>query len=270
MTDRIWTDLPRLTPSSVSDLECPKKFKHLRMGDGSFWGSNNRGITNYSARGSAAHEVLRQIYRTRRGDQVNMDNIEALAKIAVWRGKVGENTDREDETQHVIAAVRAVVDADTEEEIAGTISVERPIEFDYNHDGQPLMTVSSKIDRLLVRPDDATTLRLRDYKFTGRPKILLPEAFIYLWTAKTAFRGHGYDRYVIEYEFVNADNQVTRETVTGADVRGQFALVTEAAVRVIRGNEFPAVVGEACTYCPLRSTCQALLTESGHTGDEVF
>lgn len=268
--DSVTTELPRLTPSSVGDLECPKKFRALRMKNGQGWGSNIRDYPVSVARATATHDVLRQVYRTRRGGEVNLDHVETYAKTAVWRGRFPQKTDRNVETQRVVAAACAVVGNDSAAEIEGTISVEHPIEFMYAHDGEPLMVVSSKIDRILVDPDNPRTLKLRDYKFTARPKISLPEAFIYLWAAKKAFAGHGFDNYVLEYECVSPENEVTRETVTGADVRGQFTLVTDAAVRVIRGTEFPAVIGDACTYCPLRAACQGLPPESGHTGGEVF
>ena len=268
--DIVTTELPRLTPSSVGDLECPKKFRALRMAGGQGWGSNTRDFPVSVARATATRDVLRQIYRTRRGGEVNLGHVETFAKTAVWRGRFPEGTDRTQEALRVVAAACAVVGNDTEPEIEGTLSVERPVEFAYSHDSQPLMMVSSKIDRILVDPDAPRTLKLRDYKFTARPKISLPESFIYLWSAKKAFTGQGFDNYVLEYEFVSPENEVTRETVTGADVRGQFALITEAAVQVIRGTDFPAVIGEACTYCPLRTACQGLPAESGQTGDEVF
>ncbi len=198
-----------------------------------------------------------------------MDHVEPLAKAAVFRGRFEAGTDRDQETKRVIASACAIVGSDTEEDVAGTISVERPVEFDYSHDGAPLMTVSCKIDRILVKPDQEKTLYLRDYKFTARPKVSLAEAFICLWSAKKAFAGQGYEQFALEYEFCTPENEVTRETVTGADVRGQFALVTEAAAKVIRGDDFPAVIGEACTYCPLRAACQGLPAESGSTGDEI-
>lgn len=268
--DSINTELPRLTPSSVSDLECPKKYRELRMGDGAGWGSNSREFPASVARSTATHDVLRQIYRTRRGCNVNIDHVEAYAKTAVWRGRFPHGVDRAVETQRVIAQTAAVVGNDTEEEISGTISVERPVEFDYYHNGEALMKVSSKIDRILIHPDEPTTLQLRDYKFTGHPKVSLPEAFIYLWSAKKAFSGQGFTNFELQYEFVSPENEITRETVTGADVRGQFALITEAAIRVIRGTDFPAVPGEACTYCKLRVACQGLPPENGTTGTEVF
>ena len=199
-----------------------------------------------------------------------MDHLEPLAKAAVFRGRFEASADKDQETKRVIASACAIVGSDTEEDVAGTISVERPVEFDYSHDGAPLMTVSCKIDRLLVKPDQAKTLYLRDYKFTARRKISLAEAFIYLWSAKKAFTGRGFEQFALEYEFCTPENEVTRETVTGADVRGQFALVTEAAAKVIRGTEYPAVAGEACTYCPLRAACQGLAPESGNTGEEIF
>lgn len=267
MPDAVSTALPRLTPSSVADLECPLKYKTLRIDRN--WGTNNRDFGPAIAHGTAVHDVLRQVIRTRTGDEAGLEHVEALARQAVYRGRYPEGTDRGQATEKVLSTVRAYVDSD--DDIGNTLSVERPEEFDYWHNNAPLFRVSVKLDRVLVRPDAPTTLVIRDYKLTARPKISLPEAMLYLWAAKKAFRDQGFTEFLLEYDFIDPDNRVTREVVSGHDVRGQHPLIVEAAVKVIRATDWPPCVGEACVYCPLRGkTCHVLPAEHMKDGQDVF
>lgn len=268
MSDTVTTALPRLTPSSVADLECALKYKTLRIDRN--WGSNNRDFGAAIAHGTAVHDVLRRVVRPGGKYEADLEHVEALARQAVYRGRYPAGTDRDGATEKVLSTVRAYVASD--DDLANTISVERPEEFDYWHNAAPLFRVSVKIDRILVRPESPTTLVIRDYKLTARPKISLPEAFLYLWAAKKAFGSQGYDEFLFEYDFIDPDNRVTREVVSGHDVRGQHPLIVEAAVRVIRADEWPACVGEACIYCPLRGTetCPALPAEHMIDGQDVF
>ena len=59
--DTIQTSLPHLTPSSLNDLECPKKYETLQIRKQ--WQS--REPTAAVANGTAIHAVLRELYHNR-------------------------------------------------------------------------------------------------------------------------------------------------------------------------------------------------------------
>jgi hypothetical protein len=268
MSDYVQTDLPRLTGSSISDLECPRKFHELRMGQRTGWVPNTWGASANLAHGTACHEVLKQTVRTRNGDEPGLTHIDALTNQAVYRARFPEGTDREEAALRVKESVLTYLAQD--EDIGNTISVERPIEFDFLYGGSGLFHASCKIDRLIARPDSPKTLTLRDYKFTASPKVSLAEAFLYLWCAKKVLACEGYTEFEMEYDFIAPDNRITRQVVTGHEVRGQFPMIIEQAALVIRGTEWPECPGETCTYCPLRGrTCQVLPPETV-AGADVF
>ncbi len=266
MPDAIHTNVVKLTPSSVADLECGKKFAALRMGRREGWLPNTWETSASVAHGSACHEVLRQTVRTRNGDEPGLAHIDALTNQAVFRARYPADTDREEAAASVRETVLTYLAHD--DDIGNTLGVEQPIEFDFLFAGEPLFRVAVKIDRLISR--EPHKLVLRDYKFTTSPRIALAEAFLYLWAAKHVYAPQGYKDFEMEYVFIDPDNRITRQVVTGHEVRGQFPLIVEQAALVIRGTDHEPCPGEVCTYCCLRGrTCQVLPSETV-TGPDVF
>lgn len=261
--DKVWTVVPRITPSSANDLECPKKYKTLRIDKN--WPM--REPMDSVAHGIAVHDVLRQVYATRVGGQPNLAHVEALTRTAVYRGRYSDRQDRQEAVQRVIAAVCGYVGCDDAEDVEGTIDLERQSEFVYQHQGKPLFMVSAKLDRTLVRASQPTRLVNRDYK-TTRPRIDLREAFVALWVAKKQYPG--YSSYALELDWIDEDNRVRRDVIEGHELRGQHAVMTELALNVLMAQEWPAIPGDTCTYCPLRSQCQGLPVEELAEGEDVF
>jgi len=173
MTDRVWTDLPRISPSSVGDLtSCPKRYTETRILHN--WGSNNREYPEGVAHGTATHAVLRDIFQGRQGGLVDLANVGALARTAVFKGRYPKGFDRERAIDRVIEAVCGYVRSQKPEDIEGTIRCEDQIEFPFVWEGKPLCLVSTSLDRTLLRPSVPGRLVVKEYK-TSRPKIDLQE-----------------------------------------------------------------------------------------------
>ena len=184
MTDRVWTDLPRISPSSVGDLTgCPKRYAETRILHN--WGSNNREYPESVAHGTATHAVLRDVFRGRQAGLVDLANVGALARTAVFKGRYPKDFDRERAIDHVIEAVCGYVRSQEPEDVQGTIRCEDQIQFPFSWEGKPLCMVSATLDRVLVRPAQATRLVIKEYK-TTRPRIDLQEIFVAMLAARHA------------------------------------------------------------------------------------
>lgn len=264
MTDTVWTHIPRITPSSVGDLECARKYYTLRVLKQ--WPS--RPPLENVAFGVAVHDVLRQVYTTRRGSVLDLANVEAMARSAVYKARYPRDVDRARALVKVVDAVCMYTANDDEEDVAATLDLERMTEFPFRHGGQDIYMVSAKIDRTLVRPSAPSRLVARDYKMTAQ-RIDLREAFILLWSAKQM--RPGYAEYAIEYDWIDAeDRQVRRDVVEGYELRGQHAIIRDAALRILDGDDHLPSPGDACTFCPLRQNCQGLDAVELAEGEDVF
>jgi len=264
VTDTVWTHVARITPSSVGDLECARKYHTLRVLKQ--WPS--RPPLENVAFGTAVHDVLRQLYLTRQGGILDTTNIGAMARSAVYKARYPRDVDRQRALGKVIEAVTMYAANDDEEDIAATLDLERMTEFPFRHGGRDAYMVSAKIDRTLVRPSEPSRLIARDYKLTAQ-RIDLREAFIMLWSAKQM--RPGYEEYAIEYDWIDAeDRQVRRDVVEGHELRGQHTLIRDAALRILDGNDHPPSPGDACTFCPLRQSCQGLDAVELAEGEDVF
>ena len=261
--DIIQTDLPRITPSSVGDLECSKKYWKLRVQKE--W--PKREPLEAVAHGNAVHKVLRQVYLRRANSEPDMRNLRALAEGAVGGERYPEGYDHSRAVKRVIDAVGGFVNSDDYEDVDGTIALERQVEFPFIRHGEPLYLVSATLDRILVRASRPTQLVVRDYKTTAQ-RINLQEAFIILWVAKRAYPD--FESYALEYDWLDEENRVKRDTIPGTQLRGQHRIITEAAVRVLTATEHHAEPGACCTYCPLRVECQRLDPVEIEEGEEIF
>ena len=266
MTDRVWTDLPRITPSSVGDLTgCGKRFAETRILRN--WGSNNREFPESVAHGTAVHAVLRDVFSDRQGDVVNLANLSALSRSAVYIGRYPKGFDREAAVDRVMEAVCGYVRSQTPEDVVGTIRCEDQIEFPFSWEGRPLCMISATLDRVLVRPDQPTRLIVKEYK-TTRPKINLQEVFIALFSARRAYPE--YKTYAMEIDWIADDGTVSTDTIDGRELRGLHPVIFRAAVRVIHEKQWDASPSSLCTFCHLRPECSQLQVVEMNDGDEVF
>ncbi len=243
--------LPRVTPSSIQDLECYRR--HHQLGVLKVW--PRRPMIRAVAFGVCVHETLRQVYQNRIGATPCLDHIEAWARTAVWRGKwPAETTDWKQETDKVIAAVCAFVenDASDPEAVEGIMELEAQLEHPLVHEGEEIGIYSAKLDQILCRASDSKTLIVREFK-TTTPRIDLRECYLQLSLAKRKYPGFG--KYAIEFLWLDEDGRVTMDVVEDSDLKGIHAVVRQAAVAAITDMEHTPTSGEGCIYCPIRDSC---------------
>ncbi len=259
VTDTVQTVAARLTCSSVGDLACPKKYKLLRIERA--WPS--RDVLLPVAHGKAVHAALRDIYTDRSGGDLDLTNLEAVARGAVRNTWYPRDIDREAQVQRVMAAVRGFVQADDYEDIEGILGLEVQGEFEVRvRDGDTgevrvLCVISSRLDCALSRASSPDTLVIRERKTTAQ-RVDLRECYIMMRVAKKKYPD--YKQVVIEFDWLDPeDNRVVRDTITQREVAGQHRIVMGLAYKVLTATEYPAVPGEqVCKFCPHRTSCQSL------------
>lgn len=254
--ETVRTNLPRVTVSSVIDLlACPKKFNYDRVSRD--WG--NEEPSDNVARGKALHSVMRDLYSRRIDGDVPLDHLDAVVDRAFKKGRFSPDADKDAECQRISSMARVLVESDDIEDIMGTLAVEISIDYDLYRKGRPLIKISARLDRVLVRASEPCVLVVRDYK-SGRIKIDLAEAYIILRAAKHKWPDH--DQYLLELDGFDEEGRVVREKVDYEECREQHDYFRTRAVEVLtRGydhNEWPAGPSDRCTYCRIRQECQGL------------
>ncbi len=257
------TQLPRISPSSVGDLDCLKKFHTLRiLGQ---WPTDGDSTFNYSAQfGNAVHQVLRSVYDPQLGIPPHHRGIALFAQEAFYEATYERNADRLADIERCIDIVRQYVRTDDEDDAIGTIAVEQECQFDIDINGAPSFALTAKPDRLIVRGDD---LVIRDYKL-GRRKVDLAEAFVQIWAAKLKY--HGYKLYSVEIDWIDGNGNVQRDVLPQLAFRGMAQLIKAKVMRVLTASEYPPEPGEVCRYCKLRAFCQPNATASLDSLDKLF
>jgi hypothetical protein len=257
--------LPVLSPSSVADLDCAKKFHALRVERR--W--PERPFHLGMEFGIGFHAIMRQVYDPRHRPLPNIDHLDAWARAAFFQRRYPDLGLRDQEMSRCVRAVKNYATNDDDAEY--TLATEVTGEFPISVRGQPFFKLSSRIDRLLVRPGNRKCLIARDYK-CGKPYHSLEEAFILLWTVKLLYPA--YREFVLEFDWVDDEGHlVERDTITGPSLKGMYALVRDKAIRVfslLARNEHPAEPGEGCQFCPLRPECQPHLTVDLTDDRDVF
>lgn len=241
--------LPILSPSSISDLTCKKRFHHLRVLN--LWPPKT--AISAVARGSAFHGLMNSLYANRFEGQVDTRDIPALAREAVQRQMWPGETVLKDETARVEHLALVYLQSEDPEDIPATICTETTIEFVYWRCGKPLASIKATLDRVLVRPEQPETLIIKEYK-TSAQRVELREALLLLWCARTRWPGF---KYVLEYEWINVEGTVERTTVTTDMVQGQLKLLVHSLLRVLSTPPVPEP-GAKCQWCYLRPECQEL------------
>lgn len=258
--ETVKTTLFRLTVSSVSSLDCPKKFADERIQRN--W-DNSRGPILAVANGQAVHKVLHRLYLKRRGWEIDLSRLEAMAKDAVWSTSYPVDTDRLEAVARVIQSVRAFVEADDEEAVEGTLNLEHQGQFTVydKRTKAGLFIASAKLDRTLIRASEPHRGIIRESK-TTKQKISLQEAFLQLWVFRKMYPNLGFTSWAIEYDFLDREEfRVIREVVEWEDVQGQSVLLLHKVMGLLRATDFPAVQCDQCTYCKFREQCCTLEDE---------
>jgi len=245
------TILPRITPSNVGDLECLKKFHTLRvLGE---WPPRNGTNPNTAAQfGNAVHAVLKNVYDPRNGTPPNLDRLDIYVKQAFYANRYDNPTQRQEDMVRCSQVVKHYVKNDDLEDAIDTIDVEHFGEFVIDHDGKPLFRVSAKLDRLIVRQSNVDQLVVRDYKL-GKPSIDLKQAFVTLFVAKLEYPQ--FKSYSLEYDWIGADGEVSRDVINTYVVNGQYSLLVRQILRVLETEKYLAEPGDVCNYCPLQPDC---------------
>ncbi len=241
--------LPILSPSSIADLNCGKRYHTLRVLN--LWPPKT--AISAVARGSAFHGLMNSLYANRFEGQVDTRDIPALAREAVQRQMWPVGTVIAEETARVEKLARTYLQSEDLEDITATISTETTIEFVYRHCGKPLASIKATLDRVLVRPEQPEILVIKEYKTTAQ-RVKFREALILLWCAKTRWPGF---KYVLEYEWIDSEGSVERTTVTTDMVQGQLKLLVHSLLRVLSSPPVPEP-GAKCQWCHLRPECQEL------------
>ena len=266
MPERFFTDLPRITVSSLQDISCSKRFRATRI-EKTAW-ANREPMPLIVPRSSAWHEVLHMLhlYRSPEGT-LPLRDLDMFVRQAVMRARYERDADRKAEQEIVRAMTMLFLDNQDEEDILAIYGLEAPAEFDFEWKGAPLARMSARLDRLLVRPENPTHLVLQDYK-AGARKVSLAESFLQLWCAKVTWPE--FKSYSLENIWVDVNDGTIDVDVISTDmVAGQQRYLIGAAERAIRG-EAVAEAGPWCTFCNIRKVCQAFGSVSLEEGEMVF
>jgi len=261
---------PRISPTSVSDLGCAKRFHVLRV----LKQYPERDPLSWASFGTAFHAVIGRVYdpkarnamptgaasqegtTAQAGGPPNLDTLEEWSRQAFRKHRYADTTAREEDRARCVRMICGYLGQEDEEDGPATIAVEQFIQFTIEYQKKPLFILSGRFDRVLVRPSEPRALIIRDYKLS-RPRIDLDASLIVLWLARLAYPG--YDEYRVEWEFVDEGGRVDRETVSVDDVRGMLKDTQNRIKEVILSDQHPAEPGEYCAWCPLREACQPQL-----------
>ena len=250
--ESVQTAAPRLTPSAVNDLLCPKKYRRLRIERR--WPKRDAALP--VAHGKAVHAVLQTLYAARVGGEVELSNLEAMARGAVRNTWYPRDCDKEEQVGRVMAAVNGFIASDDYEDIEGILDLEREGQFEVRMGGRVLCVMSATLDCALVRASQPDTLVIKERKTTAQ-RIDLKECYIQMRVAWKMYPK--FSKIVIEYDWLDEDNRVARDTITMREVKGQHQIVLSMAYRVLTATEFPSIPCEAaCRFCPSRDECATL------------
>ena len=253
--------LPELSPSSIGDLACSKRYHTLRVLN--LWPPKS--AIGAVARGSAFHGVMNSLYASRHEGQLDTRDIPALAREAVQRQSWPAGTVLAEETARVENLARTYLKSEDPEDIAATIGTETSVGFVFHHCEQPLAYIKATLDRVLIRADALDLLVVKEYK-TSQQRVELREALILLWCAKTRWPGF---KYILEYEWIDSEGSVERTVVTTDMVQGQLKLLVTALLRVLNTAPHPEP-GPRCQWCHLRPECQELAPVSLGADENPF
>lgn len=253
---------PKLCPSRLRDLPCPKRFHTLhvlRNGPRQEW-------SQPLVYGTACHRLLRVLYDPAIDTPPTERDVERLARGAFAEQHYPDPDARASDLARAIRMAGAYVAHDAD--ALHTLAVEVNDDVTLRDGKVRPFGISAKYDRLIVRPDDPEHLVLRDYK-TGAPgSVDLEAACIMLAVAK--LRNKEYSEFSLEFDYVGNDGLDVRQNVTLAEAKLKWPELRSRAAHVYDATEFPAEPGEHCMWCPLRAECRPDLTVDLTELDSVF
>ena len=176
---------------------------------------------------------------------MNLANLGALSRTAVYKGRYPKGFDRERAVQRA-RRPSAATPGPGPRGVVGTIKCEDQIEFPFSWEGRPLCMISATLDRVLVRPDQPNAPRgegVQDDQAEDRPTgnircaLCGPPRLPGLRDLR-----HG-DRLDAE------DGTVSTDTIEGRELRGLHPVIFQAAVKVIHEKQWDACPSERCTFC---------------------
>jgi len=254
---------PRISPTSVGDLSCAKRFHTLRVLKQ--WPP--RDPLSFASFSLAFHDLIGRVYDPANSPAPSLTHLDTWSRQAFKKHRYADEGAREEDRARCLRMVRGYVAQDDIEDAEGTFATERFLEFDFNHDDELLFILSGRLDRVLVRADEPDVLIVRDCKLS-RPKVNLEAAYVTLLLAKLGYPG--YRTYRAEFDFIDEGGRVDREVVTVADIKGMHRAIMERARRVILNPDKPAEPGERCQFCQLRPTCQPHLSAAINVDTDIF
>jgi len=258
--------LPSISPSSVADLDCIKKFHTLRvLGE---WPETNKSFGTVMLFGLGVHAVLKNLYSPSNPVRPDIKNLDIYARQAFYNLRYMDIADRDEDLERCKRIVLKYIEQDDIEDADNTIAVERSGDILIERNEKPGFFLTAKLDRVIRRNE---TIVVRDYKF-GKPRLNLHEAFIQLWLAKLTYPE--YRSFVAEYDWIDSNGRVERDSITPDRFKGIYRQLIDKINLVLDSideGDYPAQPGESCTYCPLKRECQPTPTRDITTAlDLVF
>ncbi|MBC8135874.1 MAG: PD-(D/E)XK nuclease family protein [Fibrella sp.] len=252
-----------ISPSKCGDLVCPKRYhaKHIAISvPVEPW---SHALTY----GNGLHKVMYLTYQPGNRVPIHERNIATIARTA-FSGLTypqDEEYRREPDIERAIqtATKYRASDPDT----LHTMQVESDERIETGKaKGEPI-TLFSRFDRIVIRPDEPDVLRLIDYKTGSVGEIDLDSATLTLVVAKLALtERYGDKKLVLCYDYVNETGLAHREEVTPDRIRGLWKPLHERAHAVYYGDDRTAIPGPHCQFCPIRTECRPV----HEIGDELL
>lgn len=251
-----------ITPSNVLFLGCLRKF-HVLVAEKEAY-RENRPIVPIMRFSTAVHAVLKEIYSPGRGVPPHLANLDAYLHFAFAPQPYTDEQERASDIQRARKMILSYVDQDEDSE--GTLAVEKIIRTQTKTLNGTAYTCSTRLDRVLVRPDRPGTVVVRDYKM-GRSVFLHPlQIFLYLAAAKSEYDDRGRE-FVLEIDAVSEEG-VHRATYSSQHLTGVIHELGRLVARYAAATNYPAEPSdEQCLFCPLKPTCQPDRFVDAHTLD---
>ena len=266
MIDSYWTELPRLTVSSVADLACSWKYTELRVKK--HWPKDRKAPPISVPRGTAIHATVHDLYRNRWGDELPMAELPSMARRAVFGSRYERGVDKDREALLVADAARLFAENCDPEDTSAILALETKIDVDYHYQGEALACLSATIDRALVRPDEPDVLILQDLKTTSQ-KIDLKESCLQMFCARKRWPEYRACRLELIWLDVE-EGQVEVDVIEERHVRGQMRSITADLLRVLRQEPVKEPGPAVCLWCPLRKGCETVGEAHLVEGEEPF
>ncbi len=96
---------PRISPSSISDLQCAKRFHTLRV----LKQYPPREPLSFASFGTAFHDIMGRVYDPRNGPAPNLEHLEVWSRQAFRQHRYADDAAREEDRARCVRMVRGYV-----------------------------------------------------------------------------------------------------------------------------------------------------------------